>query len=312
MGPVPLFPERASTVAGEVDLLYFFVIGVSIFFSVLIAALLIAFFIRYRRRRSDEVGGLVHGSIALEIAWSVIPLAIALFTFVWGAKVFFTLSRPPAGAAEFYVVGKQWMWKFQHPDGQREINQLHVPVGLPIKLTMTSEDVIHSFFVPAFRVKADALPGRYTTAWFEATRPGRYHLFCAEYCGAEHSRMGGWVTVMEPRAYEEWLAGEQPGQPLVPSGEELFNQRACNTCHRPETMVRGPSLVGLLGKSVRLADGRTVVADDNYIRESILDPMAKMVAGYEPIMPTFKGQLSEEEMIELLKYVKSLSKGGPR
>jgi cytochrome c oxidase subunit 2 len=307
MGPTfPLFPEQASTLAGEVDALFFFGIGVSIFFSILIAGLLIYFFIRYRRRDPSQVGSPVHGSVPLEILWSVIPLGITLVMFAWGAKVFFSLSRPPAGATEFYVVGKQWMWKFQHPEGRREINELHVPLGLPIKLTMTSEDVIHSFFVPAFRVKADVLPGRYTTVWFAATRPGRYHLFCAEYCGAEHSRMGGWVTVMEPSEYEQWLAGERTRRTLVATGEELFSQRACNTCHRPDTEVRGPWLGGLIGKQVRLAGGRTVVADENYIRESILNPAAKVVAGYRPIMPTFQGQLSEEELVELLTYLKSL------
>ena len=305
---LPLFPEQASSLAASVDALYFFVIGVSVFFSVLIAGSLIYFFVRYRRREASQVGSPVHGSVVLEIAWTVIPLAITMVMFGWGAKVFFSLSRPPAGATEFYVVAKQWMWKFQHPEGRREINELHVPLGVPIKLTMTSEDVIHSFFVPAFRVKADVLPGRYSTVWFAATRPGRYHLFCAEYCGAEHSRMGGWVTVMEPSEYERWLAGESPRRTLVATGEEIFSQRACNTCHRPDTEVRGPSLIGLVGKQVRLTGGRKLIADETYIRESILNPGAKVVAGYEPIMPTFQGQLSEEELVQLLSYIKSLGK----
>ncbi len=241
-----LFPDSASTLSGDVDRLFFFVMGVTVFFSLLIAGLLIAFVVRFRRRPGRPFGAPVHGSIKLEIAWSVIPLVIALVIFAWGAKVFFALSRPPAGASEYFAVGKQWMWKFQHPEGNREINELHVPVGRTVKLTMTSEDVIHSFYVPAFRVKADVLPGRYTTAWFEATRPGRYHLFCAEYCGAEHSLMGGWVEVMEPSRYEAWLAGARTSQTVTPSGEELFVSRACNTCHRPDTDVRGPRLDGLV------------------------------------------------------------------
>jgi cytochrome c oxidase subunit II len=301
-----LFPDAASTLAQRVDHLFLFVMGVTAVFSLLIAGLIIGFFIRFRRRPGNPVGSATHGSIPLEITWSVIPLGIALFIFVWGAQVFFDISRPPANATEYFAVGKQWMWKFQHPEGHREINELHVPVGEPIKLTMTSEDVIHSFYVPAFRVKADVLPGRYTTVWFEATRPGRYHLFCAEYCGAEHSLMGGWVWVMEPNEYQAWLSGAGTGQTLVASGEELFTQRSCNTCHRPDTQVRGPSLVGLFGRKVALKDGRMVVADESYLRESILNPTAKVVSGYEPVMPTFQGQLSEEEVLALLHYVKSL------
>jgi cytochrome c oxidase subunit 2 len=301
-----LFPDSASTLAGDVDRLFFFVLGVTIFFSLLIAGLLITFVVRFRRRPGRSFGVPVHGSITLEIAWSVIPLAIALTIFAWGAKVFFAISRPPAGASEYFAVGKQWMWKFQHPEGNREINELHVPVGRTVKLTMTSEDVIHSFYVPAFRVKMDVLPGRYTTAWFKATRPGRYHLFCAEYCGTEHSLMGGWVEVMEPSRYEAWLAGARASQTVVQSGEELFVARACNTCHRPDTDVRGPRLTGLFGRQVTLRDGRRVVADEAYLRESILNPTAKIVAGFEPVMPAFQGQLSEEEVLELLRYVKSL------
>jgi cytochrome c oxidase subunit 2 len=307
-----LFPDAASTLAGDVDRLFFFVLGVTIFFSLLIASLLIIFVVRFRRRPGRSFGVPVHGSIKLEIAWSVIPLVIALTIFAWGAKVFFALSRPPAGASEYFAVGKQWMWKFQHPEGNREINELHVPVGRTVKLTMTSEDVIHSFYVPAFRVKMDVLPGRYTTAWFTATRPGRYHLFCAEYCGTEHSLMGGWVEVMEPSRYEEWLAGARTSQTVVQSGEELFAARACNTCHRPDTEVRGPQLTGLFGRQVTLKDGRRVVADEAYLRESILNPTAKIVAGFEPVMPAFQGQLSEEEVLELLRYVKSLRPAGTK
>ena len=203
---LPLFPDSASTLAPEVDAVYFFGVGVAIFFSILVALLVLYFAVRYRRRHADEVGQPERTITWLEVTWSVIPFLILMVMFAWGAKVFFIAFRPPSDAVEYYVVGKQWMWKFQHPQGKREINDLHVPVGQPIKLTMTSEDVIHSFFVPAFRVKADVVPGRYTTVWFEATKTGAYRLFCAEYCGAEHSLMGGTVFVMEPRDYEAWLS----------------------------------------------------------------------------------------------------------
>ncbi|MFQ5599164.1 MAG: cytochrome c oxidase subunit II [Candidatus Krumholzibacteriia bacterium] len=302
-------PENASTVAGEVDALYAFWVGVSIFFSILIAALILYLAVRYRRRSDDGVGVPIHGSTGLEIVWTAIPLVIVLVGFFWGAKVFFRLSRPPADAVEYYATGKQWMWKFQHPDGTREINTLHVAVGMPVKLTMTSEDVIHSFFVPAFRVKMDVLPGRYTTVWFEPTRPGSYHLFCAEYCGAEHAKMGGWIEVMEPHEYEDWLAGNRGEGMRLASGEELFQKYSCHTCHRTDSMARAPILTDLYGRAVLLKNGRTVTADENYVRESILDPAAKVVEGYQPVMPTFQGQMSEEEVLQLVRYIRGLDPG---
>jgi cytochrome c oxidase subunit 2 len=310
MPDAPLFPVRATALAGEIDHLFWTAVGIAGFFSTLIALLLLYFGVRYRRRHPGDVGvSPDHESgatTALEIAWSVIPLGILLFLFTWGVRIYFEAARPPADAAEFFVVGKQWMWKVQHPEGRREINELHVPLGRPIKLTMTSEDVIHSFFVPAFRVKQDVLPGRYTTLWFQADRVGSYHLFCAEFCGAEHSRMIGRVVVMEPHDYQSWLAGEPAARPMHASGEELFTERACATCHRPDSAARGPSLQGLLGRKVLLQDGRTVLADEAYVRESILLPQAKLVAGYQPIMPTFKGQLDEEDLIQLIAYIKGL------
>jgi cytochrome c oxidase subunit 2 len=302
----PLFPQRASSLAGEVDVLFLAWLGISAFFALLIAGLILYFFVRFRRRSPEERGIPEHASWPLEITWSVIPLAIALGMFAWGARVFFAIARPPADAVEYWVTGKQWMWKVQHPSGAREINSLHVPVGVPIRLTMTSEDVIHSFFVPAFRVKQDVLPGRYTTVWFKATKPGRYHLFCAEYCGAEHSRMGGSIWVLPPDEYEAWLGGGPPGKPPAELGADLFAVRACNTCHLPGGTGRGPDLTGVFGSEVRLATGATVVADETYLRESILNPAAKMVAGFQPLMPTYQGQLSEEELAQLLAYLKSL------
>jgi cytochrome c oxidase subunit 2 len=308
---LPLFPERASTYAGQVDALFWTWVAISAFFSLLIAAAIFFFFIRYQRREASEIGHDDHGSMTLEIIWSVIPLAIALVMFGWGAKVFFDQSLPPSDAVEYFATGKQWMWKFQHPTGRREINELHVPVDRPIKLTMISEDVIHSFYVPAFRVKMDVLPGRYTTAWFQATKPGQYHLFCAEYCGTEHSRMGGTVTVMEQDEYEAWLAQEAtPGGGGASSGEELFAALACNTCHQGGARSRGPDLAGVYGSQVRLTGGATVVADDDYLRESILTPQAKLVEGYQPLMPTFQGQINEDQLLQLIQYVKTLGAGG--
>jgi cytochrome c oxidase subunit 2 len=245
----------------------------------------------------------------LEVGWSVIPLIIMLAMFAWGTRVFFQLYRPPVDAIEYTAIGKQWMWKVQHPGGQREINTLHIPIGQPIKVQLASEDVIHSFYVPAFRVKQDAVPGRYTSVWFNATKPGVYHLFCAEYCGTEHSRMIGSVIAMEPQDYENWLAGGAAGQSMAASGGELFQSLACVTCHRAGAtaqLARGPALEGLHGSQVKLADGRTVIADDTYIRESILNPNAKLVAGWDPVMPTFQGQVTEEQVTQLIAYIRTL------
>jgi cytochrome c oxidase subunit 2 len=302
----PLFPERASTMAIRVDALYLFLIAISAFFSLLIAGLIVYFAIKYRRRAANAVGASIHGSLLLEIGWSVIPLMICMVIFVWGASVFFAMSRPPDETLNIYVVGKQWMWKFQHLDGQREINELHVPVDRAVKLIMTSEDVIHDVFVPAFRVKADVLPGRYTHIWFQATRPGRYHLFCAEYCGTRHSGMIGEIVVMDPSEYQTWLSGGAPEGSLASTGEKLFQDLACVTCHRADVQGRGPVLQGLFGKPVSLQSGETVVADEAYIRESILRPGAKITAGFQPIMPTFQGLISEEQLLALIEYVKSL------
>ncbi|HEY6928741.1 MAG TPA: cytochrome c oxidase subunit II [Thermoanaerobaculia bacterium] len=308
MGELPLFPEQASTMASRVDMLYFYLLSVSAFFSLLIALTVVYFAIKYRRRSESELPTGVEGSLKLEIAWSVIPLLIALTFFFWGAKLFFAMHRPPNDAMEVWVVGKQWMWKIQHADGQREINELHVPVGRAVRLTMTSEDVIHDFFVPAFRMKQDVLPGRYTHAWFQATRPGRYHIFCSQYCGTKHSTMIGWVDVMPPADYQAWLSGGAASESLASAGAKLFQQHACNTCHRPDSLARGPNLEGLFGKQVQLADGRTVLADETYIRESIMNPNAKTVAGFQPIMPTFQGLINEEGLLQLVAYIKTLSK----
>jgi cytochrome c oxidase subunit 2 len=302
-----LFPEQASAAAAKVDHLYFFLVGISGAFSFLIFILIVRFAVKYRRRSETERPPPAYANVRLEVAWIVIPLILAMVMFGWGASVFFELRSPPRGASEIYVVGKQWMWKIQHPTGQREINELHVPLGVPVKLVMTSEDVIHSFYVPAFRTKMDVLPGRYTTLWFTATRAGRYHLFCAEYCGTGHSKMIGSIHVLEPPRYQEWLEGGVPGETLAQVGERLFQQIGCATCHAEEPGSRGPSLRGLFGSTVRLKDGTEVLADENYLRESILRPSAKVVSGFDPVMPAYEGQISEEDLLKFIAWIKSLA-----
>ncbi len=310
MGNFQLFPETASTVAGQVDAIYFTLVGIAAFFSIAIAITIIVLVIRYRRSVERQVFPTWEGMLWLEVGWAIPPLLIVLAMFTWGARVFMTMQTPPPDALQVYVVGKQWMWKAQHIEGRREINELHVPVGRPVRLTLTSEDVIHSFFIPAFRVKMDAVPGRYTSMWFEATKPGTYHLFCAEYCGSEHSRMVGRVIAMEPAEFQRWLSGGTgapvTGEAMADAGQRLFEQLACGTCHQAESSDRGPTLVGLFQRQVTLADGRTVVADEEYLREAILNPQASVVAGYQPIMPTFKGLVSEESLLQLIAYIKSL------
>ena len=303
----PLWPSRASTMAGNVDALYVFLVLISAFMCAAIFTLILVFAIRFRRRPGVEAEQ-IEGSHKLEITWSVVPLFVFLFIFSWGAFVYFQERTPPRGASTVYVVAKQWMWKIQHEEGVREINQLHVPVGRDVKLLMTSQDVIHSFYVPAFRLKQDVLPGRYTTLWFKATKPGTYHLFCAEYCGTQHSGMVGDVVVMDPAEYQAWLGGSIGAGNMASAGEALFQQLGCSTCHRSDTQGRGPDLNGVFGSKVMLADGTTLVADEAYVRESILVPTAKVVNGFKPVMPPFQGLVNEEQLNALVAYVKSLSK----
>src|SRR6266481_4217126 len=303
---VPLFPEQASTIAHHVDWLYLFLVAVTAFFSLLVAALILFFIIRYKRT-PDREAEQIHGSTLLEIVWTVIPLGISMVIFVLAAVLYFHMQRPPSNAMEIYGVGKQWMWKFQHPGGQREINELHVPMGRPVKVTMISQDVIHSFFVPAFRIKQDVLPNRYVFTWFTATQPGTYHLFCSQYCGTKHSGMVGEVVAMNPDDYATWLASGKAEGSLASLGEKAFQQYGCTTCHRPDSGARGPNLEGLFGRPVRLTDNRVVQADDNYIRESILEPNAKVVSGFQSIMPTFRGVVSEDDIIAITEYIKHLS-----
>lgn len=306
----PLFPERASALAGQVDGLYFFLVAVSAFFTVLIFVTIFVFAIKYRRENNPHPTH-IEGSLPLELTWTLIPLGICMIFFAWGSLIYFQEGRSPKGAMEVYAVGKQWMWKFEHETGQREINTLHIPVNRDVKMIMSSQDVIHSFFVPAFRIKQDVLPGRYTSTWFRPTQIGTYHLFCAEYCGTQHSGMIGEVVVMDPSAYQAWLVSGGSAGALSVSGRQVFEQMGCGTCHRSDTQGRGPNLDGLYGKQVTLDDGRTVMADENYLRESVLNPAAKVVAGFKPIMPTYQGQISEETLAELVSYIKSLSPPQP-
>lgn len=302
----PLVPAQASTYARGVDILYFSLVGFSVFFTVLISLLILYFAIRYRARTPGELAAPTSVGLHVEVLWMVAPFVTAISLLVWGVTLFMDLQRPPADALEMTVIGRQWMWKVQHPSGHREINELHVPVGQAVRLVMASEDVIHSFFVPAFRIKQDVLPGRFTTTWFEATEVGRYHLFCAEYCGTDHAQMGGWVIVMEPAAYQRWLsAGALPESPEA-AGARVFAEQECGSCHTGEPDARGPSLAGLLGQVVTFADGSSVVADEHYLRESILNPRARIVAGYRPLMPPFRGRISEEGLVDLIAFLTSL------
>jgi cytochrome c oxidase subunit II len=303
---IPLFPEQASTMASAVDNLYFFIVGVTAFFALLVVILVGYFAVKYRDDTGLKVGAPITGSIPLEIGWSLVPFLVAMAIFAWATVVFFQIVRPPDETLEIYATGKRWMWRFQHVDGHREINQLHVPVGRAVKVTFTSEDVLHDLFIPAFRVKADAIPGRYSSIWFEATKTGEYHLFCAEYCGTRHSGMIGTVHVMEQDDYQAWLAGGGLTGSMSARGEQLFNQLACNTCHVNDGSGRGPSLAGVFGMQTKLENGQTVVADEGYIRESILTPQLKLVEGYGPIMPTFQGLVNEDGLMSLIEYVKSL------
>jgi cytochrome c oxidase subunit 2 len=304
-GWVPLFPIDASLHASKVDHLLYFLIVVCGFFALLIFGLLIVFSVHYRRSR-HPIPEPTKKSTALELFWTALPFLITIVMFVWGSKVFMDGETPPHGAQDIYAVGKQWMWKVQHPEGRREINELHVPENTAIKMTLTSEDVIHSFFIPAFRIKQDVLPGEYRTLWFYPTRPGTYHLFCAEYCGTNHSRMIGSVIVMGASEYQAWLAGANDTDPVT-AGAKLFVQYDCVNCHGTGQRARAPTLGGLYGTYVLLADGTRVLFDEGYIRAQLMDPAARRVAGFAPDMPLFKGQLTEEQILDLIAYVKSLT-----
>jgi cytochrome c oxidase subunit 2 len=312
MQAFPFQPEQASSIAQSVDYLYLFISAVTVFFTTVIFAVIFYFMIKYRRRSAGERPKAIEGSLPLEVLWTAIPTVIVAVIFVWSSSLYFRNAEPPKGAMEIFVTGKQWMWKVEHPEGQREINELHVPLGRPVKLTMTSEDVIHDFFVPAFRVKKDVLPGRYTSLWFEPTKLGMFHLFCAQYCGAFHAGMIGSVIVVEPDEYDRWLAGGVQGESPEAAGEKLFMSQGCGTCHLADGSGPAPTLLGMYGQPVKLTTGETVMADDAYTRESILAPRAKIVAGFMPIMPSFQGQLTEEQIGNLIAYIRLLGKSQPK
>jgi cytochrome c oxidase subunit II len=304
---LPLYPEQASNFAPNVDALMVYITAVCVFFAVGITAAIVLFFFKYHRKKPEDVGVPIHGDSRLEALWLVIPAVLALTMFAGGAIIYVQFRHAPMDTLDIYVIGKQWMWKSQQPNGLKEINELHVPVDRNVKLIMASEDVIHNFSIPAFRTKMDVVPGHYNTLWFRPTKVGRYHFFCSQYCGTNHAIMGGWVTVMEPSDYAAWLSGsgEANANPVA-AGEKLFAEKACNTCHLSDGKGRAPSLNGVAGAKVLLADGSTVTADDVYLRESILNPNAKIVAKYQALMPTFQGQLTEEQLLNLMAYIKSL------
>ena len=300
-----VFPPEASTIAPYADALYFALIGMTITGLLLVLTMVTVFSIRYRKDRHPEAIQM-EGSTLLEATWTLIPLGIFLVFFVWGALLYFRIYNPPPNSMNVYVVGKQWMWKVEHPGGQHEINALHIPAGVPVQVTLISQDVFHSFSIPAFRVKREAIPGRYTTVFFQATKPGKYHLFCTQYCGTQHSGMIGWVYVMRPDDYRAWAAGSTSGASLAQNGERLFSSLGCNACHSGNSAARGPNLANIYNSRIRLADGSTMVASEAYLRDSILNPSTHVPAGYAPIMPTYQGQISEDGLIDLVEYIKTL------
>jgi cytochrome c oxidase subunit 2 len=313
MTDFPLFPDQASTTAARVDAVFFYALTLIVFFTVMLAILILTLAIRYRSgSRAPRKPPVTHSAL-LESIWIIVPLILLMILFGLSAHVYFEMFNPPPNAAKIDVVAKQWMWYLQHPEGRREINELHVPIGRPVKLSMTSQDVIHSFYVPNFRVKQDVLPGRTTQLWFEPTKLGRHHLFCAEYCGTEHSGMIGWVVVMEPAEYEAWLRAGPSQQSFESIGKVLFEKHTCNGCHGPNSEFRAPKLEGVYGNQIPIMneDGKGahfVTADDRYIRDSILLPKSEIVAGYEPIMPSFKDVIPEEDLIPIMAYIKSLGR----
>jgi cytochrome c oxidase subunit 2 len=303
---LPLLPESASDIAPEIDMLMIAETAFSVFFTALIFLVVACFALKYRRKSEADTPPHIHGSLLLELAWTFIPFVMILCFFVWGTNIYFRAYSAQPNAMEIFVTGKQWMWKVQHPEGPREINELHVPVGRNLKFTMISEDVLHSYYIPAFRLKKDVLPGRYTHFWVTPTKVGSYHLFCAEYCGTQHSGMIGTVHVMEQSDYEKWVSGGD--ESMTARGEQLFSQYGCVTCHLADGKGRGPSLVGVYNSTVKLQSGAVVKADESYFRESILNPRAKIVEKYQAVMPTFQGQISEEGLLQIIAYIKSLEK----
>jgi cytochrome c oxidase subunit 2 len=314
MGGLPLWPDTASSYASQVNVLFGSLLLITALTVGLVFFLVLFFANKYRHGSNVVRHAQTKKTWRFEVSWTIATLLAFVGLAVWGGSLYVHLYNPPADALQIFVVGKQWMWKAQHPGGQREINELHVPVGQDVRLVMASQDVIHSFYIPALRIKHDVVPGRYETMWFRADKVGRYHLFCAEYCGTDHAHMGGWLTVMNPREFSDWLRMQGGQQTLAAQGQDLFRRYGCSGCHSGGGTVRAPQLEGVFGSPVPLSDGSVVIADERYVRDSILNPKAQVAAGYAPVMPTFAGQVSEDDLAKLVAYIESIGpqQGGGR
>ena len=307
MNGIAFHPDVASTLAPQVDLLFYSLLAFSFALGIFLTFLVVRYAIRYRRGSTADRSGSRSRNLVMEIAWTSATTIIAFVLFGWGAVLFVQRDHPPANSIEISGIGRQWMWQFEHAEGRRELNELHVPLGQPVVVHLASQDVIHSLFIPAFRVKQDAVPGMATSLWFEATKTGTFDLFCAEFCGTQHSEMRGHVIVMPQAEYSKWLSQGPTTQSLAAQGETLFRALGCSGCHGPNSSVRAPDLSGVYGHPVALASRRTVIADDAYLRNSILQPTKDIAAGYEPIMPSFDGLIEEADLSKLIAYLKSLS-----
>ncbi len=305
---VPFWPNTAAVNGEAVNNLFIAELGVCGLILLLVVWLMFSFCLRYRRGSSASRANPMQKTWVWEIGWTTATLALFLVLFVWGAGIYIWLYKSPSGDLEVYVVGKQWMWKMEHPGGQREIDALHVPVGKTVRLVLASQDVIHSFYIPAFRIKHDVVPGTYETLWFKATKTGEYQIECSEFCGTQHAHMRGEVVVMEPAAFARWLTDQGVKESLAQQGEVLFRQYGCSGCHGANSTVHAPALEGVYGSLVHLQDGSTVRADERYLRDCILLPRTQTVAGYPPVMPNFSGQLGEDDLVKLIAYIQSLAR----
>jgi cytochrome c oxidase subunit 2 len=303
------FPGQSSTIANEVDSLFYFIFYLSIFFFVLVTGGSFYFAWRYRKKGKDTfTTGLSHNT-SLEVFWTVVPTILVFIIFVWGFKTYLKMNIPPENALQIKVTAQKWFWGFSYPQGATTTNEIVVPVNKPVNLLMSSQDVIHSFYVPGFRVKMDVIPNRYSTLWFQPTEQGEFDLFCTEYCGKGHSEMIGKVRVVSDQEYQSWLDSNTGENDLPPDewGAQLYKSKACFTCHSIDgTPNVGPTFKGVFGSTAELTDGSTVTVDENYIRQSILEPQSQIVAGFQPVMPTFQGQLKEAEIDALIAYLKTL------
>ncbi len=309
---VALAPPSASNFAAEYDLIFYALVALTVFFTGIVGFFVVFFSLKYRAGNKVDRSRPMYENLKLELTWTIVPLILGLIMFYFGARLFIDMKNPPDNAQEIFVVGKQWMWHVQHSNGVRENNTLHVPVGKPIKLTMISQDVIHAFYIPAFRLQMHVVPGRYTQMWFIPTKAGEYHLFCGMYCGTQHSEMGGKVVAMEPREWAEWIAAggnSVANMNMEQAGAKLFSKVGCDNCHGGENTVRAPSLLGLFGKRRAFTDGTTRLVDEAYLRESILRPYNHLTAGYDRTMPVYDSQLSEGDVLNLIAYIKTSGAG---